>query len=118
MTENADPFNGRGPARVSMPLAAGNATLALEYIDGRPVVRVTEGQAIPLTIEVVDAAGTRVGLFVGGKVVDESPGKKPQLQRTSAMSFDPELGVVPIHGGISWTDDPITQIWYPSTAYH
>ncbi|NMH64055.1 flavin monoamine oxidase family protein [Shewanella salipaludis] len=29
-----------------------------------------------------------------------------------------ELGVVPIFGGISWTDDPITQIWYPSTGYH
>jgi monoamine oxidase len=26
--------------------------------------------------------------------------------------------VVPIFGGISWTDHPITQIWYPSTAYH
>lgn len=31
---------------------------------------------------------------------------------------DAEIGVVPIFGGISWTDDPITQIWYPSTAYH
>lgn len=29
-----------------------------------------------------------------------------------------ETGVVPIYGGISWTDDPITQIWYPSSAYH
>ncbi len=29
-----------------------------------------------------------------------------------------EVGVVPIFGGISWTDDDITQIWYPSTAYH
>lgn len=31
---------------------------------------------------------------------------------------DSEVGVVPIFGGISWTDDPITQIWYPSDAYH
>jgi monoamine oxidase len=31
---------------------------------------------------------------------------------------DSEIGVVPIYGGISWTDDPITQIWYPSNAYH
>jgi monoamine oxidase len=30
---------------------------------------------------------------------------------------DSEVGVVPIFGGISWTDDPITQIWYPSDAY-
>ena len=29
-----------------------------------------------------------------------------------------EVGVVPIYGGISWTDHPITQIWYPSCAYH
>lgn len=29
-----------------------------------------------------------------------------------------EIGVVPIYGGISWTDDPITQVWYPSNAYH
>jgi monoamine oxidase len=31
---------------------------------------------------------------------------------------DAEVGVVPIYGGISWTDNPITQIWYPSDAYH
>ncbi len=31
---------------------------------------------------------------------------------------DSEVGVVPIYGGISWTDHPITQIWYPSTGYH
>lgn len=28
-----------------------------------------------------------------------------------------EVGVVPIFGGISWTDNEIQQIWYPSTAY-
>ena len=31
---------------------------------------------------------------------------------------DSEVGVVPIFGGISWTDDEIVQIWYPSTGYH
>ena len=31
---------------------------------------------------------------------------------------DSEVGVVPVYGGISWTDDPIMQIWYPSEAYH
>ena len=31
---------------------------------------------------------------------------------------DSEVGVVPIYGGISWTENPITQIWYPSNAYH
>ncbi len=29
-----------------------------------------------------------------------------------------EIGVVPIYGGISWTEHPITQIWYPSNNYH
>jgi monoamine oxidase len=29
-----------------------------------------------------------------------------------------EIGVVPIYGGISWTDNAITQIWYPSYGYH
>lgn len=28
-----------------------------------------------------------------------------------------EQGVVPIFGGISWTNDEIQQIWYPSTGY-
>lgn len=38
---------------------------------------------------------------------------------TLMLTYDSaELGVVPIYGGISWTDDPITQIWYPSTGYH
>lgn len=31
---------------------------------------------------------------------------------------DSEVGVVPIYGGISWTEHEITQIWYPSNAYH
>jgi len=30
---------------------------------------------------------------------------------------DSEVGVVPIFGGISWTDNEIQQIWYPSTGY-
>ena len=30
---------------------------------------------------------------------------------------DSEIGVVPIFGGISWTDNPIVQIWYPSNDY-
>ncbi|MFT5685719.1 MAG: monoamine oxidase [Myxococcota bacterium] len=38
-------------------------------------------------------------------------------QQVLAPDHD-ELGVVPIYGGISWTDHPITQIWYPSDAYH
>ncbi len=30
---------------------------------------------------------------------------------------DSEIGVVPIFGGISWTDNEIKQIWYPSNDY-
>src|SRR5436305_842165 len=43
----------------------------------------------------------------------------PDSKGVSVTCCDPsEIGVVPIYGGISWTDDPITQIWYPSNAYH
>ena len=30
----------------------------------------------------------------------------------------PDPSVVPIFGGISWTTNEMTQMWYPSTAYH
>jgi monoamine oxidase len=44
---------------------------------------------------------------------------QPDSKGVSVTCCDPsEIGVVPIYGGISWTDDPITQIWYPSNAYH
>lgn len=49
---------------------------------------------------------------------------KPLQTRTDSegtpmVTFDSsELGVVPIYGGISWTENAITQIWYPSNAYH
>ena len=36
---------------------------------------------------------------------------------TSCGVPNSEIGVVPIFGGISWTDDPITQIWYPSNDF-
>ena len=34
------------------------------------------------------------------------------------MNTGSEAGVMPIFGGISWTDADIQQIWYPSTGYH
>lgn len=40
----------------------------------------------------------------------------PINPKTMAVE-DSEVGVVPIFGGISWTDSEIQQIWYPSTAY-
>lgn len=49
---------------------------------------------------------------------------KPFADHTDARgssvlsASDSETGVVPIYGGISWTDHSITQIWYPSTGFH
>lgn len=44
---------------------------------------------------------------------------RADAQGNSVLSVDEsEVGVVPIFGGISWTDHSITQIWYPSTGYH
>jgi len=40
------------------------------------------------------------------------------LSLTTTEVVKNEEGVVPIYGGISYTSHPITQIWYPSTAYH
>ncbi|WP_299682071.1 FAD-dependent oxidoreductase [uncultured Dokdonia sp.] len=39
------------------------------------------------------------------------------INPTTGSVEDSEVGVVPIFGGISWTDNDIQQIWYPSTAY-
>ena len=50
-----------------------------------------------------------------GKPFNPNLGAKRHSKLTTHSS---EIGVVPIYGGISWTDDPITQIWYPSEAYH
>jgi monoamine oxidase len=44
--------------------------------------------------------------------------QEPNSQQDVVGVKDSEVGVVPIFGGISWTDDDITQIWYPSTGYH
>lgn len=39
------------------------------------------------------------------------------INSTTGSVEESEEGVVPIFGGISWTDNEIQQIWYPSTAY-
>ncbi|MFQ6397399.1 hypothetical protein ACLMAJ_28605 [Nocardia sp. KC 131] len=44
----------------------GKATLTLENLNGRPTLRMTEGQAIPLTIDIVDAQGQPVALYMAG----------------------------------------------------
>ena len=39
------------------------------------------------------------------------------IRRDNLAVIDSEVGVVPIFGGISCTDNEIQQIWYPSDAY-
>ncbi|NOX42242.1 MAG: NAD(P)-binding protein [Gammaproteobacteria bacterium] len=53
-------------------------------------------------------------LWQGSRITDIQDDSGP----TKLSVPDSEVGVVPIFGGISWTDNDITQIWYPSTAYH
>ena len=55
---------------------------------------------------------TKVGWQADRKLWQGSPIREDNLQVE-----DSEVGVVPIFGGISWTDNEIQQIWYPSTAY-
>ena len=54
-------------------------------------------------------------LWQGGRmqVVHE-----PQTGCDISVVPQSQVGVVPIFGGISWTDHDIAQIWYPSSAYH
>ncbi|WP_157103922.1 hypothetical protein [Nocardia harenae] len=47
-------------------LAERTHTLTLEYIDGRPVLRASEGGDVPATLEVLDAAGQPLSRFVAG----------------------------------------------------
>ena len=67
------------------------------------------------------AATSKVGwqaersLWQGKNLVENS---HPRLDVQTVDVPDSEVGVVPIFGGISWTDDEIAQIWYPSTGYH
>ena len=55
---------------------------------------------------------TKVGWQANRKLWQGSP-----IQPESLSVEESEIGVVPIFGGISWTDSDIQQIWYPSTAY-
>ncbi len=42
----------------------------------------------------------------------------PKVNGYRCVVPESEVGVVPIFGGISWTDHPIRQIWYPSNDFH
>jgi monoamine oxidase len=55
---------------------------------------------------------TKVGWQANRNLWQGSP-----IKPESLTVEDSEVGVVPIFGGISWTDNEIQQIWYPSTAY-
>lgn len=54
-------------------------------------------------------------LWQGRPIREES---RPKHDAVTHSVADSEVGVVPIFGGISWTDHEIVQIWYPSNAYH
>jgi monoamine oxidase len=81
---------------------------------------VYEAQAKPEQIERFLACTTKVGWQADRTLWQ---GKPFHTHTDSEGLFvttceDPEIGVVPIYGGISWTEHAITQIWYPSEAYH
>lgn len=67
------------------------------------------------------ACTTKVGwqadrvLWQGSQICDSH---NDTINESVACVPNSEVGVVPIFGGISWTDNEITQIWYPSTGYH
>ena len=67
------------------------------------------------------ACTTKVG-WQADRSLWQGSGFHDQFDKTinqSVQQVKPsEVGVVPIYGGISWTDHPIKQIWYPSTAFH
>lgn len=54
-------------------------------------------------------------LWQGSELVTTS---EPRLHGHRNGVPESEVGVVPIFGGISWTDHEIVQIWYPSNDYH
>ena len=64
---------------------------------------------------------TKVGWQANRELWQGSRLEEQHHEHCDAMTKDvpeSEVGVVPIFGGISWTDHDIVQIWYPSDAYH
>ena len=66
------------------------------------------------------ACTTKVGWQADRYLWQGKPFKtcKDAVGHSVLTADESEIGVVPIYGGISWTNHPITQIWYPSDAYH
>jgi monoamine oxidase len=90
-------------------------TVEIEDDDGKPKI-------VPRTAEYkFQACSTKVGwqadryLWQGSDI--ESVHDDDCNADTNSVP-DSEVGIVPIFGGISWTENDITQVWYPSTAYH
>lgn len=52
-----------------------------------------------------------------GWQADRSLWQGSKISSDTLSVEESEVGVVPIFGGISWTDNEIQQIWYPSSAY-
>ncbi|MDG1333500.1 MAG: FAD-dependent oxidoreductase [Crocinitomicaceae bacterium] len=71
---------------------------------------VEEGEEVYVPKFLADT--TKVGWQANRRLWQGSP-----IQQETQTVDESEVGVVPIFGGISWTDNEIQQIWYPSTAY-
>ncbi len=64
---------------------------------------------------------TKVGWQADRELWQGRPMERSHDDEHGAETIDPpksEVGVVPIFGGISWTQHEIVQIWYPSNDYH
>ncbi|MGR3278996.1 flavin monoamine oxidase family protein [Acaryochloris marina NIES-2412] len=77
-------------------------------------------QANPNETQRFIACTTKVGWQADRSLWQGKPFKthKDEVGHSVFTADQSEVGVVPIYGGISWTNHPITQIWYPSDAYH
>ncbi len=62
---------------------------------------------------------TKVGWQADRKLWQGSPVDTCDRKHRKHLGVqESEVGVVPIFGGISWSQSDIVQIWYPSNAYH
>ncbi|MFI9505285.1 hypothetical protein [Nocardia sp. NPDC052566] len=77
------------PADETLPCGMG--TLCLVYRDGRPVLILSDGGAIPAQLPVYDSAGTPVAAYTAGSV-SELPTAPAWIVRSAYLDSDyPEL---------------------------
>lgn len=116
-------FNAAMPFLEKMTGPGFQASLPENFKTGLDAVYTAQGKENPS--ERFLAVTTKVGWQAnrdlwqrGSDILDPSKFISRGKMDTSALGSNSQVGVVPILGGISWTDHPITQIWYPSVAYH